>query len=253
MVATAQRKWLALGSLSAVQFMVVLDIAIVNVALPSIKVDLGFSQENLQWVISAYALVFGGFLLLGGRAADLLGRRRIFLVGAVVFTVGSLLAGLAWSEASLIAAPCVPGPRRGDHLAGRALDPHDDVRRRAVSGTSRSASGAPSAASAPRRACCSAASSPTRSAGSGSSSSTSRSARRPRAHAVALHESRDARVRSFDVPGAVIVTGGLSLARLRDHAGERDGWRRRRDRRRFAAARAARRLRRLGAAATRSR
>src|ERR671917_1618524 len=104
MVATEQRKWLALALLAAVQFMVVLDIAIVNVALPSIKIDLGFSQENLQWVISAYALVFGGFLLLGGRAADLLGRRRIFLVGTVLFTVGSLLAGFAWSEESLIAA-----------------------------------------------------------------------------------------------------------------------------------------------------
>src|SRR5438128_3806577 len=76
MVATERRKWLALALLSAVQFMVVLDIAIVNVALPSIKIDLRFSQENLQWVISAYALFFGGFLLLGGRAADLLGRRR---------------------------------------------------------------------------------------------------------------------------------------------------------------------------------
>ena len=109
MVASDRRKWLALALLSAVQFMVVLDIAIVNVALPSIKVDLGFSQENLQWVISAYALVFGGFLLLGGRAADLLGRRRIFLVGLVVFTLASLLAGLAWSEASLIAARALQG------------------------------------------------------------------------------------------------------------------------------------------------
>src|SRR3954447_22551024 len=99
MAATPRRKWLPLGLPSAVQFMVVLDIAIVNVALPSIQVDLGFSQENLQWVISAYALAFGGFLLLGGRAADLLGRRRVFLVGLVVFTVGSLLAGFAWSEA----------------------------------------------------------------------------------------------------------------------------------------------------------
>jgi EmrB/QacA subfamily drug resistance transporter len=109
MIETHSRKWLALALLSAVQFMVVLDIAIVNVALPSIQVDLGFSQENLQWVISAYALVFGGFLLLGGRAADLLGRRRIFLVGIVVFTVASLLAGLAWSEASLIAARAFQG------------------------------------------------------------------------------------------------------------------------------------------------
>jgi EmrB/QacA subfamily drug resistance transporter len=103
------RRWLALALLCVVQFMVVLDIAIVNVALPSIQVDLGFSQSDLQWVISAYALVFGGFLLLGGRAADMLGRRRIFLVGIVVFTVGSLLAGLAWSEASLIGARAVQG------------------------------------------------------------------------------------------------------------------------------------------------
>ena len=74
MVEQTQRKWLALALLATVQFMVVLDIAIVNVALPSIQVDLGFTPENLQWVISAYALFFGGFLLLGGRAADLLGR-----------------------------------------------------------------------------------------------------------------------------------------------------------------------------------
>jgi EmrB/QacA subfamily drug resistance transporter len=109
MVTSNRRKWLALALLSAVQFMVILDIAIVNVALPSIKVDLGFSQENLQWVISAYALVFGGFLLLGGRAADLLGRRRIFLGGLVVFTIASLFAGLAWSEASLIGARTFQG------------------------------------------------------------------------------------------------------------------------------------------------
>jgi EmrB/QacA subfamily drug resistance transporter len=109
MVTSERRKWLALALLSAVQFMVVLDIAIVNVALPSIKVDLGFSQENLQWVISAYALVFGGFLLLGGRAADLLGRRRLFLVAVVVFTLASLFAGLAWSEGSLIGARALQG------------------------------------------------------------------------------------------------------------------------------------------------
>src|SRR6266487_3953493 len=109
MVATERRKWLALALLSAVQFMVVLDIAIVNVALPSIKVDLGFSQENLQWVISAYALFFGGFLLLGGRAADLLGRRRLLLAGIVRFERSSQRAGLAWSEASLIAARSFQG------------------------------------------------------------------------------------------------------------------------------------------------
>ena len=109
MAASPDRKWWALALLSVVQFMVVLDIAIVNVALPSIKVDLGFSQEDLQWVISAYALVFGGFLLLGGRAADLLGRRRVFVAGLVLFAAGSLVAGLAWSEASLIGARSLQG------------------------------------------------------------------------------------------------------------------------------------------------
>ena len=109
MVNSERRKWLALALLSVVQFMVVLDLAIVNVALPSIQVDLGFSQEDLQWVISAYALVFGGFLLLGGRAADLLGRRRLFLAGILVFTLASLFAGFAWSDASLIAARALQG------------------------------------------------------------------------------------------------------------------------------------------------
>ena len=109
MVASTNKRWLALALLSAVQFMVVLDIAIVNVALPSIKVDLGFSQENLQWVISAYALVFGGVLLLGGRLADILGRRKIFVAGLILFTVSSFLAGMAWSEGSLIAARALQG------------------------------------------------------------------------------------------------------------------------------------------------
>jgi len=109
MTSSPSRKWLALALLCTVQFMVVLDVAIVNVALPSIKTDLGFSQENLQWVISAYALMFGGFLLLGGRAADLLGRRRVFLVGLVVFSVGSLLSGFAWNESALIGARAIQG------------------------------------------------------------------------------------------------------------------------------------------------
>src|SRR5215510_1387351 len=103
MVGNDRRKWYALALILAVQFMTILDIAIVNVALSSIQLDLGFSQENLQWVISAYALVFGGFLLLGGRSADLLGRRRVFMFGTFVFTLGSLLCGLAWSEEALIA------------------------------------------------------------------------------------------------------------------------------------------------------
>src|SRR2546426_12763978 len=109
MIESSRRKWFALALLLGVQFMVVLDIAIVNVALPSIQTDLGFSQENLQWVVSAYALLFGGFLLLGGRVADLLGRRRLFVAGLVVFTGASLLSGLAWSEGSLIGARGLQG------------------------------------------------------------------------------------------------------------------------------------------------
>jgi EmrB/QacA subfamily drug resistance transporter len=96
------RRWLALALVVAAQFMVVLDVAIVNVALPSIKTDLHFTQESLQWVVTAYAILFGGALLLGGRMADLLGRRRLFMAGLVLFTVSSLLDGLAWSEGSLI-------------------------------------------------------------------------------------------------------------------------------------------------------
>jgi len=108
-VGSERVKWFALALLCAVQFMVVLDVAIVNVALPSIQVDLDFTQQNLQWVISAYALVFGGFLLLGGRLADIVGRRRVFMVGLVVFSLGSLLCGLAWSEGSLIGARAIQG------------------------------------------------------------------------------------------------------------------------------------------------
>jgi EmrB/QacA subfamily drug resistance transporter len=107
--ATDRRRWLALAVLVAAQFMVVLDVAIVNVALPSIRTDLHFSQESLQWVITAYSIFFGGVLLLGGRLADLLGRRRLFIVGLALFTVSSLLDGLAWSEGSLIAFRSLQG------------------------------------------------------------------------------------------------------------------------------------------------
>ena len=97
--------------------MVILDVAIVNVALPSIKSDLGFSQESLQWVVTAYAIFFGGALLLGGRLGDLLGRRRLFVAGLTVFGASSLLCGLAWSEASLIAFRSLQG------LGGAMLAP----------------------------------------------------------------------------------------------------------------------------------
>jgi EmrB/QacA subfamily drug resistance transporter len=116
-VSRNDHRWSALALIVTAQFMVILDVAIVNVALPSIKTDLNFSQENLQWVISAYAIFFGGVLLLGGRLADLLGRRRLFVAGLVLFSVASLLCGLAWSEASLIGFRALQG------LGGAMLAP----------------------------------------------------------------------------------------------------------------------------------
>src|SRR5690242_18671172 len=107
--ANGRRKWLALAVIVAAQFMVVLDIAIVNVALPSIKTNLHFSQDDLQWVISAYAIMFGGALLLGGRLADIFGRRRLLMLGLALFSVSSLLCGVAWSETSLIAFRALQG------------------------------------------------------------------------------------------------------------------------------------------------
>jgi EmrB/QacA subfamily drug resistance transporter len=102
-------KWSALALLAAAQFVVVLDASIVNVALPSIGRDLNFAQENLSWVINAYTLTFGGFLLLGGRMADLLGRRRLFLGGLILFALASLAGGFAQSEGQLIGARAVQG------------------------------------------------------------------------------------------------------------------------------------------------
>jgi EmrB/QacA subfamily drug resistance transporter len=107
--AAERRKWFALALLATTQFVIVLDAAIVNVAIPSIGRDLRFSEENLTWIPNAYALTFGGFLLLGGRMADLLGRRRLFMGGLVLFSVASLLGGLAATEEQLIAARALQG------------------------------------------------------------------------------------------------------------------------------------------------
>ena len=112
-----RRRWLVLAVTVAAQFMVIVDVAVVNVALPAIKHDLHFSQESLQWVITAYSILFGGMLLLGGRLADLLGRRRLFMAGVAVFTLGSLLSGLAWSEGALIVTRALQG------LGGALLAP----------------------------------------------------------------------------------------------------------------------------------
>ena len=110
-------RWTTLALLALAQFMVVLDVTIVNVALPHIQVALRFSAHSLQWVVSAYTLLFGGFLLLGGRAADLLGRRAVFLGGLTLFTGASLAAGLSSSSEMLIAARAVQG------LGGALMSP----------------------------------------------------------------------------------------------------------------------------------
>jgi EmrB/QacA subfamily drug resistance transporter len=106
---SSTNQWVVLVLICLAQFMVVLDATIVNVALPSIQQDLHLSEVNLQWIVNAYTLVFGGFLLLGGRAGDLLGRKRVFLIGLIIFTTASLLDGLAWSEGTLIGARALQG------------------------------------------------------------------------------------------------------------------------------------------------
>ena len=155
--------------------MIVLDATIVNVALPTIQDDLGFSQSKLAWVVNAYMIPFGGLLLLAGRIGDLVGQRRVFLAGLTVFTAASLLCAASQSQEMLIGARFVQGI--GGALASAVIlgmivtmFPEPASRRK------RSASSASSPPPAARSGCCSAASSPRRSAGTGSSSSTCRSA-----------------------------------------------------------------------------
>src|SRR5690606_24836283 len=107
--ATPQSRWLALIVLCAGMLMIILDGTIVNVALPSIQDDLGFSQASLAWVVNAYLIAFGGLLLLAGRLGDLIGRKRMFLSGLTVFTLASLLCGLASSQEMLVGARFVQG------------------------------------------------------------------------------------------------------------------------------------------------
>ncbi len=123
-------RWRAFAVLAVSFFMTVADLAIVNVALPTIGRKLHMSESSLQWVVTGYALTFGGFLLLGGRAADLLGRRRILLVGLAVFTAG--LARLRARDVGLGSDPdALPGGSRGgDRPAGGAVDRHEHVPRR---------------------------------------------------------------------------------------------------------------------------
>src|SRR5882724_1367980 len=170
--------WAILAVCCAAQFMVVLDVSIVNVALPKMRADLGLSADGQQWIVNAYTLTFAGFLLLGGRAADLFGRRRVFMLGLALFTVSSLLGGLAQNGASLIAARAVQGiggailaPATLSLITTTFTDPSS--RRRAL----------------------------------GIWSATAASA----AAAVALTESKAENRPSLDVAGAVTVTGGLAL------------------------------------------
>ena len=122
------RAWGALLVLCGALFLDALDVSMVGVALPSIRTDLGLSTSSLQWVVSAYVLGYGGFLLLGGRAADLLGRRRVFLISLGVFVVASVLGGFADDGIAAHRDALHQGRERGVHGAGRPLDHHDDVR-----------------------------------------------------------------------------------------------------------------------------
>src|SRR3989449_2090141 len=108
-IADTRKRWFALYVLCLGSLMIVLDVTIVNVALPSIRADLGFSQTSLAWVVNAYLLTFGGFLLLGGRLGDLFGHRRLFLAGITLFTLASLCCGLATSQGFLVGARAVQG------------------------------------------------------------------------------------------------------------------------------------------------
>jgi MFS family permease len=103
------KRWQALALLCIAQFMVVLDASIVNIALPTIGEALDFSQDDLSWVVNAYVLTFGGFLLLGGRLADLLGRRRVFMSGLILFALASLAGGFAQNDIQLVVARAIQG------------------------------------------------------------------------------------------------------------------------------------------------
>ena len=164
--------WLVLCLVCIAQFMVILDATIVNVALPSIQADLNLAETDLQWVVNAYTLIFGGFLLLGGRAGDLIGRKRVFLAGVVVFTVASFLNGIADIVDVADPRPRPAGPRRRSHRTRGALDPDDDLRRGPGADEGDGRLGRRSRPAAPRSGCCSAASSSSTSPGHGSSSST---------------------------------------------------------------------------------
>lgn len=172
---SSRAKAFALALLAMTQFIIVMDASIVTVALPTIGIDLGFAQDDLSWIINAYTLVFGGFLLLGGRLADLFGRRRLFIGGLILFSAASFAGGLATNDVSLVVARAVQGLGAA-LIAPAALSllttvfTEDSERNKALGVWGQS----PAPAAPP--ASCSAASSPKASAGNGSSGSTSPSA-----------------------------------------------------------------------------
>ncbi len=145
-------RWIALYVLCAGMLMIVLDATVVNVALPTIQDDLGFSQSNLAWVVNAYLIAFGGLLLLAGRIGDLIGQRRIFLGGLAVFTAASFVCGAVRQPGRADRRALHPGRRRRLHLGGHPRDDRDDVPASRGSRRKRSASTASSPRPAARSA-----------------------------------------------------------------------------------------------------
>jgi MFS family permease len=179
-----RNRWVALYVLCISVLMIVLDVTVVNVALPSIKDDLGFSQSSLAWVVNAYLITFGGLLLLAGRLGDLIGRRTILLYGLAVFVIASVLCGLSQSEGMLIGARLlqgIGGAMTSAVVLGMIVtmfpEPRERPRRSGSTRSSRRPEG--------RSGCSPAVSSPRRSAGTGSSSSMPRSASSRRSTRIA--------------------------------------------------------------------
>ena len=217
-----------------------LDSSIVNVALPSIRRDLRFSQQSLQWVLSGYLLTYGGFLLLGGRAADLLGRRRLLVAGTSVFAL-SLARGRPRRQRGgmLIGARLAQGVGAALMAPGRAVDPDHHLQRRPRPDQGARRLGRESAASPPPPASSSAACSPRGRAGAGCCSSTCPSAysSSPPRSASSPVSGAATRPATFDVPGAVLVTGGMLLLVYALVKAPDAGWGDRHDRRARTAAR----------------
>ena len=217
-------RWVTLVLVCLAQFMVILDATIVNIALPTIQEDLDFSQADLQWVVNCYTLLFGGFLLLGGRAADILGRKRIFIAGTILFSVASLLNGLAPERRAADRLPRPAGPRRRARLPRRAVHHHHDLPRRP--GTHQGVGRLERDRGRRRRGRPAARRHPHRDAELGVDLLRQRADRRRAAilSARLITESKAERAGSFDVLGAVLVTAGLMVLVYAIVKAESFGW-----------------------------